>query len=114
MKRLVGEIGPLRTRELVMLGRPIEAGRARELGLVNIVVSPVDLDRTVAQLADDLAALPGQALILAKRTIAAASSAGEIDTAEAEAFGALFRGADIAEGLSAFLAKRTPEFNSSA
>ncbi|MCX8997021.1 enoyl-CoA hydratase-related protein [Rhizobiaceae bacterium BDR2-2] len=111
MKRLVHEIGPLRARELVMLGQPIEAARAAELGLVNRVVPPAELDGSVLQLANDLAALPGQALVLAKRTIAAADPAGGIDTVEAEAFGALFRGTDLAEGLSAFLAKRPPSFN---
>lgn len=114
MKRLVREIGPLRTRELVMLGRPIEASRAAELGLVNMVVPLDGLDETVASLAADLAELPGKALGLAKQTIASASSSGEMDTAEAEAFGTLFRGSDIAEGLAAFLAKRKPSFNPSA
>jgi enoyl-CoA hydratase/carnithine racemase len=114
MKRLVREIGPLRTRELVLLGRPIDASRAAELGLVNMVVPPDDLYGAVANLASDLAELPGKALCLAKQTIASASSSGEMDTAEAEAFGALFRGSDIAEGLAAFLAKRKPSFNASA
>lgn len=111
MKRLVRDIGPLHARELVLLGQPVDAARAVALGLANRAVPPEDLDAEVARLAGELAALPGAAVRLAKRTIAVASAPGAVDTAEAEAFGALFRGADLAEGLAAFLEKRPPVFN---
>jgi len=111
MKRLTREIGPLRARELVLLGRPIGAGRAAELGIVNSVVPAEDLDAEVDRLAQELATLPVDAIGLAKRVIAASALSGQMDTAEAEAFGALFRGADLAEGLAAFLEKRQARFN---
>ncbi|WP_102960493.1 enoyl-CoA hydratase/isomerase family protein [Mangrovicella endophytica] len=111
MKRLVQEIGPLRARELVMTGKPIDARRAAELGLLNEVVGPERLAEAVDRLATDLAQLPAGALALAKRTIGSAVPASGIDTAEAEAFGELFRGKDLAEGLAAFLGKRQPGFN---
>ena len=111
IKRLVQEIGPVRARELVMTGLPISAERAYAIGLLTEVVDAAALDTHVDELADHLAALPRTALGLAKRCIAAAQPQTRIDTAEADAFGALFRGTDIREGLAAFLEKRPPRFN---
>lgn len=111
MKRLVTELGAAQARQLVLLGKPIPAERAAALGLVHEVVPADALDARVAELAAELAALPASALRQAKRCIAAIASGGDADTAEAEAFGALFAEADLAEGLSAFLDKRPPRFN---
>jgi enoyl-CoA hydratase/carnithine racemase len=111
IKRLVQEIGPVRARELVFSGRSISASRALAIGLVNETMAAGELDARVDELAGELAALPQDALRLAKRCVAAALPESRIDTAEAEAFGALFRGENIREGLAAFIAKRPPQFN---
>jgi enoyl-CoA hydratase/carnithine racemase len=111
IKRLVQEIGPVRARELVFSGRSIPAERAFAIGLINEVVGAGELEVRVDSLADELAALPQDALRLAKKCVGAALPESRIDTAEAEAFGALFRGANIREGLVAFMEKRPPEFN---
>jgi enoyl-CoA hydratase/carnithine racemase len=111
VKRLVREIGPVRTREFVYTGRTISAERAFAIGLINEVVEPGELDARVNALAAEIARLPGEALRLAKDCVAAALPSGAIDTKEAEAFGALYASEDLAEGLSAFIEKRPPEFN---
>ena len=111
IKRLVQEIGPVRARSLVMLGRPIKAEEALAIGLIHEVVPGAELDARVEALALELISLPSDALSLAKRCIAAAVPDTDIDTAEAEAFGQLFRGRNLREGLAAFLEKRKPKFD---
>lgn len=111
IKRLVQEIGPVRARDLIFSGRPISATRALDIGLITELVDEAELDARVEALAADLASLPRSALRLAKKCIAAATPTTGIDTMEAEAFGALYRGADLSEGLAAFVEKRTPQFN---
>jgi enoyl-CoA hydratase/carnithine racemase len=111
MKRLVRELGALRARELVLLGRPVTAARAAELNMINAAVPSGELDAEVNRLSRDLVSLSGHSLRLAKTAIAGIAAGGEADTLEAEAFGALFRKADLAEGLEAFVQKRPPRFN---
>ena len=53
--RLVREIGPALTKELVMTCRPFGADEARALGFVNRVVPASELDAEVDRLASDLA-----------------------------------------------------------
>ena len=53
--RLVREIGPAATKELVMTCRRFDAVEARSLGLVNRVVAPERLDAEVDALAGELA-----------------------------------------------------------
>lgn len=52
--RLVREIGPAMTRELVMTCRPFDADEARALGFVNRVVPRAELDAEVEGLAASL------------------------------------------------------------
>jgi len=111
IRRLVQEVGPVAARALVFTGRPVSAARAFEMGLVTEVVETDQLDARVEALVAELVALPREALRLAKSCIAEALPRTAVDTAEAEAFGALFRNGDLREGLAAFLEKRAPQFN---
>jgi enoyl-CoA hydratase/carnithine racemase len=52
--RLVREIGPAVTRELVLTCRPFDAHEARSLGFVNRVVPRAELDAVVGELAEQL------------------------------------------------------------
>ncbi|KAA0235622.1 MAG: 1,4-dihydroxy-2-naphthoyl-CoA synthase [Acidimicrobiales bacterium] len=52
--RLVREIGPAMTRELVMTCRAFSAGEAKDLGFVNRVVASEELDRAVDDLTSSL------------------------------------------------------------
>ncbi len=54
--RLVREIGPARTKELVITCRAFGAAEAREIGFLNRVVASEDLDSVVDQLAASIAA----------------------------------------------------------
>ncbi|MEO0435450.1 MAG: enoyl-CoA hydratase/isomerase family protein [Pseudomonadota bacterium] len=56
--RLVREIGPARTKELVATCRPFDAAEALEAGFLNRVVPEQELENTVNQLAINIAAKP--------------------------------------------------------
>lgn len=53
--RLVREIGPALTKELVLTCRPFDAAEAKAIGFINQVVAPENLNTTVNELAENLA-----------------------------------------------------------
>lgn len=67
--RLVREIGPARTKELVLTCRPFEAEEARAVGFLNRVVADEALEREVAMLAASLAKKAAHALFSTKRHV---------------------------------------------
>ncbi len=67
--RLVRELGPAITKELVLTCRPFDAAEAQALRFVNRVVPRAELDATVAALAAELAAKPGFALRSTKQQV---------------------------------------------
>jgi enoyl-CoA hydratase/carnithine racemase len=64
--RLVREIGPARTKELVMTCRPFDAAEALAMGFVNRVVPDDDLDAAVEEMAATLAGKAKLALLETK------------------------------------------------
>ncbi len=108
-QRLPRLIGEARALELNLVGDPIDAGEAYELGLVHRVVPDHELLDTALSWARRLS---GQAP-LAVEQIKRVSAAGDLDqgiAAEKEGFVAVFGSEDAREGISAFLQKRTPRF----
>jgi enoyl-CoA hydratase/carnithine racemase len=73
--RLVREIGPAMTKELVLTCRPFTAEEARALGFVNRVVGEELLDDDVEELAAQLLQKSALTLMATKRGVNAASSA---------------------------------------
>jgi enoyl-CoA hydratase/carnithine racemase len=113
LRRFVDVIGVARTRELFLLGHPIDPGTALAWGLINGVSDADDLQDEVLALAIDLAAHAPLAQRGNKRMLRALMAAeGEI-TPELEAeLVALreesFRSDDLLEGVTAFREKRAP------
>ncbi len=106
LPRLVGENKAL---EMNLIGDPILADEAFELGLVNRLVDDHELLDTALQWARKLASQAPLAVAQIKRV----SAAGDLDEgveAEKQAFAAVFTSADGKEGISAFLGKRAPHF----
>lgn len=97
--RLVRAVGPARARELILLGRRIDAATAHHLGLVTEVVPGAAADRA-RSLAREVAALPGAAVAVAKRAIdvVAESSAAAALLVEQLAYAALNSTAGSAAG----------------
>jgi enoyl-CoA hydratase/3-hydroxyacyl-CoA dehydrogenase len=106
LPRLVGENKAL---EMNLVGDPIMAEEAFELGLVNRMVEDHELLDTALSWARRLAAQAPLALEQIKRV----SGAGDLDEgieAEKRGFATAFLSADAKEGISAFLGKRAPRF----
>src|SRR6185312_12950271 len=98
--------------EMNLVGDPILAEEAFELGLVNRVVEDHELLDTALQWARKLA---GQAP-LAVAQIKGVSGNGDLDAgieAEKQGFATAFASGDAKEGISAFLGKRAPNFTGS-
>jgi len=105
-------VGPLRARQLLLLGRRLDAVTAEDWGIVHEVAEPGEaLDRARA-LAVELAAGPTVALGLTKSLINAAADATLQAQLADEAFALEIssRSPDFREGLSAFIGKRSPSF----
>lgn len=106
-------VGLRRAMEIALLGEPLDAARARDLGLVNAVVPADRLEAEALALAGRLAAGPtaafGRARRLYERSFGT-SLADQLD-AERDAFMASARSRDFAEGCRAFQEKRRPQFH---
>jgi enoyl-CoA hydratase/carnithine racemase len=113
---LPARIGHLRAAELLLLGLPLDAKRAAELGLVSQVVSDQVLLATASETAEKLAAKPAGALQASKRLLK--RSVGDqlkaAMKAENEEFSVQVRSADAREAFTASLEKRPPSFNRTA
>jgi enoyl-CoA hydratase/carnithine racemase len=72
--RLVREIGPALTKELVATCREFDSQEALTAGFLNRVVNPDDLDETVQALAVQIAAKPANPVAATKRHVNAVTS----------------------------------------
>jgi enoyl-CoA hydratase/carnithine racemase len=109
-------IGHLRAAELILLGLPFDAKRAADLGLVTRVLSDQSLLATATETALKLAAKPAGALQASKRLMKRPflEQIKAAMKAENEEFSAQVRSEDAKEALTAFLEKRSPNFNRTA
>ncbi|HVA77371.1 MAG TPA: enoyl-CoA hydratase/isomerase family protein [Candidatus Binataceae bacterium] len=73
--RLVREIGPAMTKELVMTCRRFSAGEAKGIGFLNRVVAPARLEAEVNQLAAELIAKPSVPVVVTKEHVNAVTRA---------------------------------------
>ncbi|MDE0056723.1 MAG: enoyl-CoA hydratase-related protein [Defluviicoccus sp.] len=105
-------VGLKRSFEMAYLGERFGAEEAKEMGLVNRVVPEAGFDTAVDGLARCLAAGPTRAYANAKALLNASARRSLDDQldAEAAAFADCAAGGDFAEGIAAFLDKRTPSF----
>jgi enoyl-CoA hydratase/3-hydroxyacyl-CoA dehydrogenase len=111
-QRLPRLVGVSKALEMNLVGDPILAEEAFELGLANRVVDDHELLDTALAWARRLAG----AAPLAVQAIKRVSGAGGLRqglAAEREAFASVFASADAREGIAAFLAKRAPHFTGS-
>lgn len=110
--RMIYYVGLAKTKELVIRAKPIDAGEAWRIGLVNEVV-PADelLDRALA-LAEELVGNAPLAMGMAKHVINLCLNTDMHTGRYLERLGqsVLQQSDDFQEGLSAFFEKRKPKF----
>lgn len=111
-QRLLRLAGRAATLELCLLGTPIDATRAAQLGILNRVVPAAELEAETLKLATQLANAAPLAL---RGTLDAVNVGGECGIEEGlqyetAQFGLMFSTEDMREGTSAFLERRKPVF----
>ena len=112
-QRLLRLAGRSAALELCLLGAPIDATRASQLGIVNRVVAAADLDAETMKIAEQLALAAPLAL---RGTLDAINVGGECGIEEGlqyetAQFGLMFSTDDMREGTRAFLERRKPVFS---
>jgi enoyl-CoA hydratase/carnithine racemase len=110
---LTAMLGNRRAAELLLLGDPFDAEKAREYAIVNAVLADGEVYPHALEVAQALAAKPPKALRLSKQLLKRWSDE-EVRAAlraEAEHFAERLHGAEAAEAMSAFMERRKPDFS---
>ena len=105
--------GYQRAAELLLLGQPFTAEKAREVGIVTAIVRDDELIATAEEAARKLAELPPESIRLTKRLMKSAHAAAvnQQIAEEARIFGERLGSPEAKEAMSAFLEKRKPDFS---
>lgn len=110
-QRMTKLLGSAKAKELMMLGKRINAEEAEDIGLIYKAVSEESLLDDAIALAEELAEGAVQAMGLIKESIHAADrTLDEGLKVEREAFVKTFATGETDEGLGAFFEKRKPDF----
>jgi len=111
-QRLVQNVSICKAKEMIFLGKPIDANTALDIGLVNTVVPLAELMNTAMEWAKKLCEKPPLSLKAAKSAINAAWNVDIYTGMELEtvAWASVYSTQDQKEGMNAFLEKRKPSF----
>ena len=106
-------IGAKRSMEMLLTGQPISADYAAEIGLINRVVSPDDLEQSVLSLAKQIGGASSSTVVLGKKVFYKQVELGTSDAYQLaeETMVRNLQDEDAREGISAFLEKRDPKWN---
>jgi enoyl-CoA hydratase len=114
LRQFAEVLGMARTRQIFFTGRTYEAAEAKEMGMVDRLVSRLDLASATYALADEIAANAPLALKGTKRILNRIGSHMGLSDAEMsearEIINEAFNSEDLREGQVAFLEKRKPHF----
>ncbi len=105
--------GYQRAAELLLLGEPFGADKAREIGLANAVVPVEQLMETALAVATKLAQKPPAAMRLARQLLKEGTrkATEETHAREMKIFAERLQGAEAKEAMTAFFEKRKPDFS---
>jgi len=105
--------GYQRAAELLLLGQPFTAEKARDVGLVTEIVPAEKLLSKAGEAAQILAALPPESLRLTKQLMKKRHRGGIAETIaeETRIFSERLSSPEAKEAMSAFLEKRKPDFS---
>jgi len=102
-----------RAAEALLMGEPFFAEAAQEVGLVNRVVPPTEVNGYAQAQARKLAAKPLSSLIATKRLMKGAQQQEVLQKMdeEGQSFGRMLREPAAKEAFGAFMEKRKPDFS---
>ena len=105
--------GYQRAAELLLLGQPFTAEKAREVGIVTAIVREDELLSTAEEAAKKLAELPPESIRLTKRLMKSvhAEAVRKQIADEGRIFVERLASPEAKEAMSAFLEKRKPDFS---
>jgi enoyl-CoA hydratase/carnithine racemase len=100
-------MGQRRAFELLVMGRPLDATKAKEFGIANAVVAPQEVEAEALKAAREIAALPAGPVALSRGLMRGATEAmlARIDE-EARMFGEQLRSPEAKAAFEAFFARR--------
>jgi enoyl-CoA hydratase/carnithine racemase len=105
-------VGHPRAAEKLMLGEAFYAEEALEMGIVNRILPPEEVNAYTQAQAAKLAAKPAGSMLATKALMKLANTAlPGVMQAELRAFGELLQGPAAKEAISAVMAKRKPDFS---
>ncbi|MCZ4311945.1 enoyl-CoA hydratase/isomerase family protein [Comamonadaceae bacterium G21597-S1] len=109
---LAGRIPQKVAIEFLMLGEPMHARRAYEVGMVNRVVPRTELDATALEIATALSGMAPKVLAAIKRWTAQVTpkAPAEVFAVEAGLVAEMAASDDFREGMASFREKRAPRF----
>ena len=115
LRKFIEVVGPAHTAELFYLGRNVDSARAAEIGLVNHVVEPGELDGRAGSMAAEIAtnaplSLSGNKRIIRELRAHAAALPEDVERELVELRESCFRTEDFLEGVKAFGEKRVPQW----
>ena len=110
--RLACLVGPARAKEMIFMGRPVDAERALQWGLVNAVVPAEEFEAEVAKWTQRVLRQSRVAMTTAKAAVDGGLllEPGAALARETLLWAGLFDSYDQKEGMRAFLEKRKPVF----
>ena len=108
--RLVDLIGPARAKEMLFTGRLVPAAEAAAFGLLNRVVPKETIEAEVMTLAGEIAANAPLTIRATKEMTRRILAARRPTESDADLIEMCYMSADFKEGVTAFLAKRRPQW----